>query len=280
MHHELQEMARSLRMGQKTRLSCHLCGNNNNSGCLSHEPRKYFFYCFSCGESEYHDKGQQSLAELKRIKELNDEALNQTREVSLPEDITYDPASFSPEGRMWLFKAGITPKLIRRYGVGFSAASQRVVLPVYGEQRASSTERPLLWLQARAVLRGQKPKYVQPSMDRSTIIFNPTPGRITRLVIIVEDILSAIRVYEAVGHLGITAVSLLGTKITTGQVNVLSRADKCITWLDSDRAGRQGATAISKALGLLCDVGNIRTVEDPKCHSNKQILEIVKCQVK
>jgi DNA primase len=95
-----------------------------------------------------------------------------------------------------------------------------------------------------------------------------TKGR----VVVVEDIMSAIRVGEVVN-----TISLLGTKADTNQINTLSRFDNVITWLDSDRAGRHGSKTIRQAVGLLTNTQDIVTELDPKSYSNQQI-ETILCK--
>lgn len=93
-------------------------------------------------------------------------------------------------------------------------------------------------------------------------------GNNLQRVVIVEDILSAIRVGK---H--IDSCSLLGTKITTSQAAELGKYAEVTTWLDSDKAGRSGAYKIRKTLGLITEVSNILTDKDPKELSDKQIKE-------
>lgn len=260
-------LAKTLPLGHKVRSDCPECGldTNTNAAIINHNLQGYSLYCNACGHNPFIGKGKQTLQELAELRKLNEEAQQhaQSKKISLPTDTTYDLSDFSREGRAWLWKAGITPKLISKYSIGYSEVQRRVVLPVY--------QQGLKWFQNRAVYEGQKPKYLQPNIAKN-VIFNGETIRSGNRVIIVEDILSAIRVYEASG---IPTVSILGTKLSDYQTSILSRASMVVTWLDGDRAGRKGATGIRKTLSMLMEVGNIVTEKDPKCYSDQQIRKII-----
>lgn len=260
------DLAKTLPLGHKLRSDCPECGldTNTNAAIINHNLQGYSLYCNACGYNPFSPKGKQTLAELAELRKLNEEAQRhaQSRTIELPEDTTYNLSDFSNEGRHWLFKAGITPRIINKYSIGYSKKLRRVILPVYGNG--------LIWFQNRAVFEGQKPKYLQPNIAKNAI-FNV--GLINRnsTVIIVEDILSAIRVTEA----GYVAVSILGTKLSDWQIHRITNAKRVITWLDGDRAGRKGAASIRKTLSMLMEVGNIVTEKDPKCYSDQQIRKII-----
>tara|TARA_R110000851_G_scaffold5915_2_gene24016 strand:+ start:537 stop:1244 length:708 start_codon:yes stop_codon:yes gene_type:complete len=234
---------------------------------VNHNAKAYTIHCFACDYHDFESKGILSLEERKRIQDLNTEALRAVRDIKLPEDITYEPTEFSREARMWLFKGGLTPSVWKQYRIGYSKRLERVVLPVY------DTNNTLIWFQCRAVLKGQSPKYLQPSRDRSNVLFTAGIATDRARAIVVEDIMSAIRVGEATTTE--LAVSLLGTKITEGQAAYLGQFERCTSWLDGDKAGRRGSNNIRKTLSLLTECDNIRTTEDPKFYSNKQIQEIL-----
>ena len=202
-----------------------------------------------------------SIKELQRIKELNANALLNTYEIALPKDFTTD---IPLQGRLWLYKGSISETTWKEYGLGYSKALERVILPVY----RSGKDGPLLWYQCRAILEGQQPKYIQPSASRDTVLFKSRTHGTHNRCVITEDILSAIRVGKHT-----QAYSLLGTKITTSQANYLSKYDEVITWLDPDKAGVTGAYNIRKALQLITNVRNIVTDVDPKNLSDEQIKE-------
>ena len=253
-------IAQNLPMNQKERTDCE-CGSGKTL-VINHYPKSYNAHCFSCTFNEFEFKGKQTLAELARIKQLNETAEAYNGTIKLPEDISED---IPLAGRLLLYRAGLTPDKWKEYGIGYSESYGRIVLPVY------DTSGRLIWLQQRALLKGQKPKYLQPSYGRDNIIFrgHRSPDTLQEAVV-VEDIFSAIRVANVCD-----TFSLLGTKLSPPQATTLSRYKKITIWLDGDKAGRAGAYNIRKSLGLVTDVRNIRTDLDPKLYSNEQIKEIL-----
>ena len=253
-------IAKDLPLHGKTQTTCpENCGSGEKLS-VNHSIKSYWCNCYRCGYTDSEFKGKQTLTELTRIQQLNEAAESLELTLELPSDFTQE---LPRHARAWLFKAGITETTWRAYNIGYSKTLDRVVLPVY------DTKGSLEWYQCRALQQGQKPKYLQPSRDRSKIMFRSKGvGNDLSRAVIVEDILSAVRVGAFVD-----TYSLLGTKITTEQAAGLRQYKKIITWLDPDKAGRVGAYNIRKTLGLITDVGNISTELDPKELSNKEIKE-------
>jgi DNA primase len=253
------QIAKDLPINSSTQTECPTgCGSGEKLS-VNHSNKDYWCFCYRCGFTETVHKGKQTLADIQKIQKLN-EAAETPIPLELPNDFTTE---IPLAGRLWLYKAGITEQCWRKNNIGYSEVLQRVVLPVYNQ------DGELVWLQCRAIHSQQKPKYLQPSRDRSTVIFSVSPDRDdNERVVVVEDILSAIRVGK---H--IRAISLLGTKITTAQAAMLGHYKRVTTWLDSDEAGRRGAYKIRRTLGLITEVDNIVTKLDPKALSDKEILE-------
>jgi DNA primase len=236
---------------------------------VSHSIKAYSGFCFACNNKPFEMKGKQTLEELAELKRINNEQLQRTegQRPTLPDDFTRD---IPLEGRLWLYSNGITARLSRQYNIGYSERLRRVVLPVYNSKGT------LIWFQCRALLDGQKPKYLQPSGDKSSVVFESkqtSTSKSHESVVVVEDIMSAIRVGEVN-----KTVSLLGTKADTAQINHLSNYDTVITWLDADKAGRRGSKTIRQAVGLLTDTRDICTARDPKQYSKEQIEELLSNQ--
>jgi hypothetical protein len=256
------ELAQNLPTNKTTRSDCpENCGNGGTL-IINHKSDCYTAYCFRCGYQGYEGKGKQNLKELARIRELNEQAETIELTLELPDDYTTE---IPLHGRLWLYGGGLTESVWRENRIGYSPSLDRVILPVY------DNESNLIWYQCRALLKGQKPKYLQPSRNRDRVVFHKRPDKGTNeRAVVVEDVLSAIRVGR---H--IPTYSLLGTKITSGQASMLAEYNKITTWLDPDRAGRHGAYKIRKTLGLLTEVDNIVTEKDPKELSDKQIKELL-----
>lgn len=254
------QTAKDLPINGKVQIECpENCGSGEKLS-VNHSIKSYWCNCYRCGFSDTEFKGAQTLGELKRINDLNEAAASIELTLELPKDFTND---IPRHGRSWLFKAGINVPTWTTYNIGYSKTLDRVILPIYNEEGS------LIWYQCRALQQGQKPKYLQPARDRSKIMFRVIKDkRDTQSAIIVEDILSAIRVGAHAN-----TYSLLGTKITTEQASYFSKYQEVTTWLDPDRAGRDGAYKIRRTLGLITDTKNIVTSTDPKDLSDKQIKE-------
>lgn len=258
------QVAENLPVGQKVRHDCPECGldTNTNAAIVNHTVKYYSLFCNACGFNPISSKGIQTLAELARIRELNELAEQPLTKLELPNDFTED---IPRHARQWLFKAGITPSIWKQYGIGYSKQLERVILPIY------SANGELIWFQARAILEGQKPKYIQPSRYKGDVVFRSVTarGNDSSFTVITEDILSAIRVGRSN-----PAIAILGTKITTEQAGLL-RNYVCAVWLDPDKAGIRGSRNIRRTLGLVTDTFDVQSDVDPKNLSNKQIKEIL-----
>lgn len=208
--------------------------------------------------------------ELQHIKELNKNAEDfingSSGKIQLPRDFT---ETIPREGRMWLYKAGITESMVADYGFGYSDYLGRVVLPVFNEKG------DLNWFQCRAIHKEQRPKYIQPARGRDSILFCASQDQdVSTEASVVEDILSAVRVHKATKN---SCYSLLGTKAETNNLRFIGRHKAVATWLDPDNAGQKGARTLRKDLGLLCETRNIITEVDPKYLSDQEIRRVL-CQ--
>ncbi len=250
--------AKRIAVARKLRLDCE-CGSGKTL-IVNHNPQGYSCFCYRCDYSEFVGKGKQTLEELANIRALNEAAANERYDIKLPDDFTTD---IPLEGRLWLYKAGVTVSLWSSYNFGWSERMQRVVMPVYRGKE-------LVWFQARAVLHGQTPKYLNPTGDRTSLVFWAGCSKDYSDVTVVEDILSAIRVGVVT-----PTCSLLGTKVTVQQALQLSRYERVSSWLDADAAGVGGSYKLRKLLGMVTEVRDIRTTKDPKAYSNAEIRSVL-----
>jgi hypothetical protein len=217
-------------------------------------------HCFKCSEHEFRKKADLTLLELAELREFNALAkeVQDNATITLPNDFTTTiPTSHS----LWLLKAGIHRGEWLEMGIGWSASLHRIILPVYDSNHS------LVYWQGRAVSHGQVPKYINPSADKSSLLYQRGCTS-TERVIVTEDILSCIRVGR---H--IPAVSILGTSTSHGQAVQLSRYRRVTYWLDPDPAGLKGMSRGVKDLSLLTDSDCIHSTKDPKNLSDRVIRE-------
>lgn len=120
---------------------------------------------------------------------------------------------------------------------------------------------------ARAVYKEDTPKYKLFGRLKAAVF--TTQGHSP--LVVVEDILSAIKVNRA----GYSTAAALGTSVTPEiAAKLASVHEDIVLWLDPDKAGISGRTAIKKALGLYpVNVLYARTTiaTDPKYQTRDQI---------
>lgn len=251
------DIAKTLQPNQKVRVRC--CGKDNTM-IVSESNAGYSAYCFRCGRKEFQRHGERSLAQLARLPYQNDAKAP----LRLPEDFT---EAIPQKYATWFLKYGITMETAAKYHIGWSDKYHRICLPVY-----DVFSNDLVALQMRGVHPDQKPKYLNPEgpATGSALFMSGVPTGVT---VITEDILSAIKVGR-VCH----ATSVLGTKLTDTRLSKLAAYNKTICiWLDSDKAGQDGARTMARSLQLLgVRVYRAYSDKDPKEYNSDQIKEILK----
>lgn len=255
MEKDWLELAKSLKLGGHQYVDCS-CGSGRTL-VVNHRNDGYSTFCFRCDRKEWEPKGRLSIAEIQAMNKLNKEAKEFTSKIELPKDFTTE---IPIEGRLWLYRASITESLIKKYNIGYSEGLKRVIVPVYRYNK-------LIWFIGRAVHKLQEPKYIAPSESRDRILFHS--GVAKKIVVVTEDILSAIVVGKVT-----PAISLLGTKLSIEQLNVLMQYE-IILWLDSDLAGRNANKKIARELAMVTDVHTVVTQEDPKMLTKQKIREVL-----
>ena len=248
------DIGKNLPAGQKVRVQC--CGQDRS--CLvSHNERGYSRFCFRCKANEFVPHGIRRISDIVRHK--NEMAFMGQNKVALPSDYTLDVPIHAME---WYLRVGISPELARSYGIGYTPSMDRVVLPVREDGELSA-------VQMRALRDTQKPKYLNPSGPKvEAAVF--TSGPPTGITVVVEDILSAIKVGR-VAH----ATSILGTTMTDQRAWKIARDNHtAIIWMDNDAAGRRGKLRAMNQLSMQgVRVYEVRTEDDPKTYNLDEIKE-------
>ena len=257
MEEEWLVQARLLPLGHKLRMN-HDCSQTRDL-IVSHGENGYSAYCFRCGNVGFSGHGYRNLEELQRVQELNSEA-HRPQPRGLPSDFSTD---IPPRYLTWLGNAGISVPRAHTLNFGWSARLHRIIMPLYGK------DHDLLYWQARAVDKGQSPKYVNPPTDKASLLYRCQPrdyrGGKER-VIVTEDILSAVRIGKF-----IPARSILGTKTSDQQAARLGEYTNADYWLDPDRAGWDGTKAGTRRMGLVTNSRGIYSDADPKNLADREI---------
>lgn len=249
--------AEALGVGKQARVE-HDCGPGS-SMIVSNKLDKFTAWCFRCGEGGVKDKVP-TLADQVELRKLRSEE-DSMRTAVLPQPMEHDIDSWPIEARVWLYKAGLSKPTITSLGIYYHPPTKRVVLPIVEAGHVT-------YWQARAVMKDQQPKYINPSIDRDTVLPRYGSGP---CIVLTEDYLSAVRVGQVT-----EAWSLLGTDLKQPVLAKLLRDPRpVVCWLDPDSAGEKAMRKIKRSLhniGKECHT--LHSIRDPKLLSKR---EITKC---
>lgn len=244
-----EDQAKKLRIGQKRKIKH--CGSDP-SAYISNNIKGLGLYCFRCGQKEFipHDK--------LSAPEIMDMRRKDEKQKSLPYPNVVDLNDAPSEAHLWLLKAGLTPeKASEKYLFGWSEETRRVIIPIL-----HNSNRTAGWLGRDVV--GRKPKYLLSKGACNEAWFQLRSGE---ECVVVEDVLSAIKIYEA----GFNTMAVLGTHISLYQAELLSAYD-VIGWFDNDHAGTKGFINLRKALAPFgVSPKRIETRLDPKLYNKTDV---------
>lgn len=264
--------AKSLDRGRSCRWHC--CGEGRGA-IVSAGERGWSLFCF---RDESHNQFErypepsmgERLARMTRLQAADAVAEGQ-HVPTLPQG-SAEPSTWPLAARVWLYKAGLFDSDIRRLGAVWSDDLERVVIPVYKDGK-------LAYWQARNVAGDKRPKYINPSVDRSRLVYK-APEQNSKLLVLTEDILSAYKISTA----GFDAWSLMGTKVNDYALDGVMRAVRpngdrsLVCWLDPDAAGQAGSSSIRRTLRAYgIDARNVVSRADPKRLSRREIRECLNC---
>lgn len=216
--------------------------------------------CFRCGEFGLHNDAKGSLAFLREyVKEGASPPKDDKRKGKGLGRIIESPSGWPVLAYQWVKQYGISDEEIARYVLQYSDTRRRVVLPVWwkGER---------VGYQLRKVYADDDgPKY--DTVLSGGLGFMSFKDVTNNAVVIVEDILSAIKV-SRFEH----SVALLSTSLSQNMVQYLSTFSKFYVWLDMDNNQViKNALKILKRLDMFGETKLIRTEQDPKTYCNDVI---------
>lgn len=175
---------------------------------------------------------------------------------------------FSPKALEWLLSYNMYKDIRELYGIkmvhhldaGAMSLTNRVFLPVCNQKGE------IVSFQLRKTQDDGGPKYW--TVGTRDELFYSKGHDDSKTVVLVEDIVSAIRIGEFT-----KTVSLLGT--STNLENILTLANKydtIIIWMDGDKVGQKAAKRLNRKFSLMkSKVFNIVTKKDPKCLTSGEI---------
>lgn len=251
-------------LNTETRYNHEECGDNRGRLYVKRIKKGWIWHCFNCGRSglQYNkDKGR-TLDETKElIRQQRNIVDSHTDDagIHLPSSYTTE---IPTEAKCWLAKYGLTEKDLR---CGY--AYKRLILPLYNK------EGELIFWQGRNLGKVTKdnPKYVNVRSKKTDYaIFKGTSN--AKVVVLVEDILSAIKVSNTQC---VDSVPILGSYIPTSILPFIKDYDTIFIWLDYDKRFTS-IKAASTLHELSCKVcRTIITEKDPKEYTIEEIKEIL-----
>lgn len=186
------------------------------------------------------------------------------REVKLPSDMTQEFMEFPVKVRSHMHKCGITQPHIYRYGMGWSEKWERFIFPVY---RGSDLE----GFQAKYFGKEEAPKYIT-RYKTSGDLYQVFPSRSPtddKLCVVVEDMLSAVRVAEQYN-----SVCMFGTEMSDKCLEqIVNDYERAVIWTDYDNftVRKKGAQIRRRLTSLGIDAKILASVVDPKHYSDSEI---------
>lgn len=194
---------------------------------------------------------------------------NETKALQeVPQDVSSQYADMPPQAAAYLSSKGITEAIAFHYGIGWSPSADGLIFPVinwYGYD------------QCQVKYFDRKQRYSTIHADHRETMFShliKDAGAVNPPVVIVEDLLSAIRVIEATDY---DAFALLGSELNDQGLSVLLDYDQFFVWLDNDNDTIVGkAKKLADRLALFG--GRVRLIKkqcEPKDISNTDIISII-----
>lgn len=237
----------------------------------------WVWHCHRCNESGFiGDKFVNPNMTLKKIENIKTEKPKEEYIVKLPDDYNsmirdkdhVIKKEIPFEAYSWLWKYGITEQDMLDYGFGWSDKYKMVILPL------PSTDKRVLrgWI-GRNVMDNDQKYHIQKPKGSDRLYFSPSTehGKFKEQVILVEDCLSAIKVYKAIKT---KVIALLTTSIDEDLILKLKEDDVYI-WLDADALAKSVAM-VTRLRQLGIKAKHIYTAKDPKCYNVVAIKELWK----
>jgi DNA primase len=239
------------------------CSEGKNKAlAIARTATGWVWHCHRCGMHGFKSAdGLDPKRMMQWIKSVKEKPSAFKRDVDLPEDFEH---VIPLKGLAWLYSKGITVEQIRHYNFGYSQFYDRVIMPVYENDKLIFWEGRYL-----AVPDKDHPKYMKVGQNRVDIYFK-VEGHNKETIVLVEDILSAVRVGELVD-----TWAMLYAFIPDDVVFELAKHYKeILIWLDPDKMNKMiGWVSRYRSFGI--NVRIVPTNKDPKDYTREQIGGII-----
>jgi hypothetical protein len=221
-------------------------------------------HCWRCGAG-----GGKSFRATNYIKKRSNLVLDKD-DIHLPPDMTTDPLECHPLMNVWLGKAGITKAERELHAIGWSEKRQRAILPIFMHGK-------LVAFQERRLLPNDNgPKYLTTRIKGVRHpLFQVGPNYHGGVMVIVEDILSAIKVGRVAN-----ATALLGVFLPDESTQYILRYKPALVLIMLDNDNTQVRVQQRKILRRLGAFVTTRRVfvngRDPKLMSEAELIEVLR----
>jgi len=247
------------------------CGDTRGRLYVKRTQKGWVFLCHNCGFMGTHRRAKgYDLSPKQSLAELN-QTLVKSQVNNIPLQLPYDFSTEIPnKGLIWLYKYEITDQEIKKYHMGYSKRLDRLILPVY-----NISNKKLIYWQGRnlGIVTKENPKYINiRDKEAKNVYFRVAcNSNIDNIVVVVEDILSAIKVGRT-----LNSIALLGSYVADSLVSVLKEYNDVYIWLDYDK--KITSIKYSNRLNILLNkkVKSLVTKKDPKEYATKIIKETIK----
>lgn len=279
--------------GETTRVYCShwKCQGKKAAFTITRTLDGCVYNCYRCGTSGGIYRGSSPNVALRKLKELRDGRKSQHRSSNVLVQLPFDfvpcfthNRSIPPQAFAWIYQYELTDMDMYTYNIGFSSRFQRVIIPIYDTIKMDSGAigyKLIAW-QGRdvfykrnkelfkvGVLKKDPIKYYT---EYNNTIYNNiysnnklyykiiSKSKSKDKIIIVEDILSTIKVYN---HYKVDTIALLNSTITNKLVSQFKEYKHVYIWLDWDaRVKAIKASRYCQSQGI--NTTTIRTTKDPK----------------
>jgi len=218
-------------------------------------------HCHHCGKSGYYNATNAPA----KPKSKRNKPLGNGGHVALPRDFTKDWNDWPKQARIWIGVSGVGEATAHKWGIGYSKEYNRVVVPSYRNGE-------LLGYQLRSLDKEDQPKYITYADEKPLYWYS---GRTCPTLVIVEDVLSAIRCSEHVD-----AAALLGSDINDTLYALIAEQgyENFLIFLDNDnRQVKLNQMRIKRKLDILGNTRIIKESKDPKCFDSTELKRILTC---
>jgi len=247
----------------------------------------WWYKCFRC---DFHGTIKENFISSEKVEEAL-EALKTPKQyesvakISLPADFNrmYEDTTRGSAPMFaynWLWKAGVKGQMFEQFVIGWSDTYNRVIIPIYEYALfgVAVTKKLIGWVgrDCRPLTKAERKvdkaaKYLTRKSQEYKRIYFHAPVQSSDTYVIVEDILSAIRIHSACR---VNVFALLNATVPIRLLLAL-RKKKIIIWLDADQI-ENVLSLVAKGSSLGLDIHHVHTNKDPKGYNDFAITQKIK----